>query len=37
MCPPMEMALMPVSVDGDVAGLTLTTSPGGTVEIVDRR
>jgi hypothetical protein len=28
------MAMMPVSVDGDVGGLTLTTSPGGTVEVV---
>jgi hypothetical protein len=32
--PPAEMAVMAVSVDGDVGGLTLTTSPGGNVEIV---
>jgi hypothetical protein len=31
--PVIEMALMPVSVDGDVSGLTLTASPGGTVEV----
>jgi len=32
--PPIEMAVIPVNVDGDVGGLTLTTSPGGNVEIV---
>ena len=32
--PVVEMAVMPVNVDGDVGGLTLTTSPGGNVEIV---
>jgi hypothetical protein len=32
--PAIEMAVMPVSVDGDVGGLTMTTSPGGSVEIV---
>jgi hypothetical protein len=32
--PPMETAIVPVAVDGDVAGLTVSTSPGGTVEIV---
>ena len=31
--PAMETALVPVSVDGDVNGLTLTTSAGGTVNI----
>ena len=31
--PAAEMAVMPVSVDGDVSGLTLTTSAGGTVEV----
>lgn len=32
--PPMETAIVPVTVDGDVAGLTVSTSPGGTVDIV---
>ena len=31
--PPMETALVPVTVDGDVAGLTVSTSAGGTVDI----
>ena len=32
--PAMETAVLPVNVDGDVGGLTVTTSPGGTVDIV---
>lgn len=32
--PPTEMAMVPVTVDGDVAGLTVSTSPGGSVDIV---
>jgi hypothetical protein len=32
--PAAEMAVLPVNVDGDIGGLTLTTSPGGTVEVV---
>jgi hypothetical protein len=32
--PAVEMAMLPVSVDGDVAGLTVSTAPGGTVDIV---
>ena len=32
--PAIEMAMLPVSVDGDVAGLTVSTAPGGTVDIV---
>ena len=31
--PAMETALVPITVDGDVNGLTLTTSAGGTVNI----
>jgi carboxypeptidase family protein len=32
--PPMETAMVPVNVDGDVAGLTVTTSGGATVDVV---
>ena len=32
--PPTETAMVPVNVDGDVAGLTVTTSAGGTVDVV---
>ena len=32
--PEMETAVLLVNVDGDVGGLTVTTSPGGTVDIV---
>lgn len=32
--PPVETAMVPVNVDGDVAGLTVTTFGGGTVDIV---
>ena len=32
--PPIETAMVPVNVDGDNAGLTVTTSPGGAVDVV---
>jgi hypothetical protein len=32
--PPIETAMVPVTVDGDAAGLTVTTSPGGAVDVV---
>ena len=32
--PAVEMAVMPLNVEGDMGGLTITTSPGGNVEIV---
>ena len=31
--PAMETAVLPVNVDGDLGGLTVTTSPGGTIDI----
>jgi hypothetical protein len=31
--PVFETAAMPVTVDGDVAGVTVTTSPGGTIDV----
>jgi len=32
--PPMETAAVPVNIDGDISGLTLTTSAGGTIDVV---
>jgi len=32
--PPTEVAMVPVTVNGDLAGLTVTTSAGGTVDVV---